>query len=262
MTDDAIERAAQALAAAWRGGAAIPLPAPALRPKTRQAAYAIQDRMAVLLGQPTVGWKVGAANAAVQRRDGHDGPIVGRLIASTVFDSPAQLPAGRFAGGNLECEIAFRVARDLPARVASYTADELASVASVHFAFEVTGTRYRRGEGEAAPGTHDIIADNGGGGAFVFGEGHADWRGMRFQEMQVDLRIDGGALVENFFGATRSDPLAVLTETVNDLGQRGLGLRAGDTVSTGSLTVPLPIGAGSAAVARFGDEAELRLSLV
>ena len=29
--------------------------------------------MAVLLGQPTVGWKVGAANAAVQRRDGHDG---------------------------------------------------------------------------------------------------------------------------------------------------------------------------------------------
>ena len=147
--------------------------------------------------------------------------------------------------------------------MASYTADELASVASVHFAFEVTGTRYRRGEGEAAPGTHDIIADNGGGGAFVFGEGHADWRGMRFQEMQVDLRIDGGALVENFFGATperparRADPRRSTT-----LGQRGLGLRAGDTVSTGSLTVPLPIGAGSAAVARFGDEAELRLSLV
>ncbi len=42
-------------------------------------------------------------------------------------------------------------------------------------------------------------------------------------------------------------------EPVNGLSERGIGLAAGDLLSTGSLTVPTPLRRGQTYVARFGD---------
>ena len=54
------EELSRSLAEAWRGCGTIPLPAAIRAPRSRADAFAIQDKMAKVLGDRCVGWKVGA----------------------------------------------------------------------------------------------------------------------------------------------------------------------------------------------------------
>ncbi len=256
-----LEKLAAALAAAWRDGGTIPLPAAADAPASRAEAYAVQDRVAELLGERIAGWKVGAAIAAVQRLEGHDGPIPGRLFAPRIYDSPATVRGDRFAGHKVECEYGFRFTRDLPANRPKFTPESIAEAMNFHPAIELAGTRYAPGTGGRPPRTHDAIADNGGGGAFVFGPAIPNWRRIDFDKLPIEPRIDGGAPLQVYQGELRRDPVAIAAETVNDLAARGVAFKAGDYLSTGSLSMPTPIGRGQSFVAKFGDLATLSVKL-
>ena len=123
------------LARRWRergapAAASRCLPLATLRRRVADA-FAVQDRMAEILGERAVGWKVGAAVRAVQILEGHDGPIVGRLLASRVFASPAQVPWALFDGCKIESEFAFRFREAVPARDRARTRDELGPAARV-----------------------------------------------------------------------------------------------------------------------------------
>lgn len=260
--DARLEKLAANLAAAWRDYTMIPLPAAADAPASRAEAYAVQDRIAELVGERVVGWKVGAAIAAVQRLEGHDGAIPGRLFASRIFDSPATVRGDRFAGHKVECEYAFRFTRDLPANRAKFTPDSIAEVMNFHPAIELAGGRYLPGTGGRQPRTHDAVADNGSGGAFVFGPAIPNWRkAVDFDNLPIDPRIDGGAPLQMYTGELRRNPLEIAAETVNDLAARGVAFKAGDYLSTGSLSLPTPVSRGQSFVAKFGDLATLGVKL-
>ena len=254
-----LDRLAADLAKAWHSNARIPLPERGAGPASRAEAFAVQDRMAALIGDRTAGWKVGAAVKAVQELEGHDGPIIGRMLAARLYHSPARVPAATFAGGKVECEFAFRLTADLPPRNAPYTADDVAGILVFHPAIELTGTRYASAEGRQ-PSTHEVIADNGSAGGFVFGAPLPDWHGLRFATLPIDARLDGVPL-EVYTGVQRYDPVAAVAELASALAARGIGLEAGDWVSTGSATVPVPIGAGQTLVAAFGDLQSLEVTL-
>ncbi|MGQ0676822.1 MAG: 2-keto-4-pentenoate hydratase, partial [Rhodospirillales bacterium] len=233
-----LEKLAAALAAAWRDYATIPLPAAADAPASRAEAYAVQDRIAELVGERVVGWKVGAAIAAVQRLEGHDGAIPGRLFASRIFHSPATVPGDRFAGHRVECEYAFRFTRDLPANRPKFTPQSIVEVMDFHPAIELASSRYAPGTGGRSPRTHDAIADNGSGGAFVFGPAIPNWRkAVDFDKLPIEPRIDGGAPLRVYTGELRRNPVEIAAETVNDLAARGVAFKAGDYLSTGSLSL-------------------------
>ena len=255
------ERLARSLAEAWRTCGTIPLPPADAAPATREDAFAIQDRMAELIADRCAGWKVGAAVRAVQILEGHDGPITGRLLASRIFASPAQVPAAMFDGYKIECEFAFRFRRDVPARTRAYTRSELLPVLVFHPGLELAGTRYAAGSGGRKFTTRDAIADNGTGGGYVVSEGIEDWQGVDFERMPIAARIDGGDPIEVYTGELRRDPVDILVETVNGLAGRGIGLAAGDLLSTGSLTLPTPLHRGQTYVARFGDLQTLAVGL-
>lgn len=209
--------------------------------------------MAEIVGDPVVGWKVGAAVRAVQVLEGHDGPIVGRLFAPRLYRSPATVAAAMYEGYKVECEFAFRFRRDVPARSRPYTRAELESDLVLHPGLELAGTRYAIESSSRKSTTHDAIADNGGGGAYVVAGGIDDWRRIDLATLSIDARIDGGAPIDTYTGEYRRDPVDILVETVNGLAERGIGLAAGDFLSTGSLTTPTPLHAGQTYVARFGD---------
>jgi 2-keto-4-pentenoate hydratase len=247
------EPLARSLAEAWRSCGTIALPAAGAAPASRADAFAIQDRMAELIGDRCVGWKVGAAVRAVQILEGHDGPITGRLFASRLYTSPAAVPAAMFDGYKIECEFAFRFGRDVPARALPYTRAELDPQLVLHPGLELAGTRYAtRADGRKVT-THDAIADNGTGGAYVVAEGIADWRRIDLATLPIDARIDGGEAIHTYSGEYRRDPVDILVETVNGLSERGIGLAAGDLLSTGSLTLPTALRRGQTYVARFGE---------
>jgi 2-keto-4-pentenoate hydratase len=251
--NEAFEELARSLANAWRGGGAVPLPPAGAAPASRADAFAIQDRMAELVGDTCVGWKVGAAVPAVQRLEGHDGPIVGRLLASRMFAHPATVPAALFDGYKVECEFAFRFRDGVPARTRAYTRAELLPLLVLHPGLELAGGRYVAARDGRKATTRDAIADNGAGGGYVVGAGIEDWKGIAFEALPLDARTDGGEPIGVYTGELRRDPVDILVETVNGLAERGIGLAAGDLLSTGSLTVPTPLRRGQTYVARFGD---------
>jgi 2-keto-4-pentenoate hydratase len=257
--DERLERLAAELAAAWRAGRKIPLPAAGAGPASRADAFAVQERMALLIGEATAGWKVGAAVRAVQELEGHDGPIVGRIFASRARRSPARLPAATYAGGKAECEIAFRLTADLPLQDAPYTRERVGKILVFHPAIELTGSRYA--PAARAPSTHAVIADNGNANGFVFGAPVADWQGLPFATLAIDARLDGTP-IEVYTGIQRYDPVQAVADTATDLAARGIALKAGDYFSTGSATVPTPIAKGQTLIATFADLQRLEVTLV
>lgn len=257
--DPRLERLAADLAEAWRGNTRIALPASGSGPASRAEAFAVQDRMVELIGDPTAGWKVGAAVRAVQELEGHDGPIIGRMLAARLYHAPASVPAATFAGGKVECEFAFRLAADLPPRAAPYARGEVATALVFHPAIELTGSRYAPAEGRQ-PSTHEVIADNGAAGGFVFGPPLADWQGLPLASLPIDARLDG-APIEVYTGVQRYDPVSAVVTLASELAARGIGLKAGEYVSTGSATVPVPVRPGQRLVAVFGGLPQLEVTL-
>jgi len=255
--DARLEGLAADLADAWRSSTQIPLPGVS-GPASRDEAFAVQDRMAALIGDRIAGWKIGAAVKAVQDLEGHDGPIIGRILAERVYHSPADVPA-RFAGSKVECEFAFRLGADLPPQGARRSRDEVAEALVFHPAIELTGSRYAPTEGRQ-PSTHEVIADNGSGASFVFGQPVPDWHQISFATLPIGARIDDVPL-EVYTGVQRYNPIRAVAEIASALAARGMSLKAGDFVSTGSATVPVPIGAGQTLVATFGGLPSLQLTL-
>jgi 2-keto-4-pentenoate hydratase len=255
------EQLARDLAEAWRSGGTIPLPSAGQGPASRADAYAIQDRMAALIGGPVAGWKVGATVRAVQVFEGHDGPLPGRIFADRMFESGAKIPARTLRGVKVECEFAFRLTRELPGGSGPLTRDQIAGSLTFHPAFELAGSRYAPGTGNRAATTFDGVADNGSGGAAVLGPAVDDWQNLPFEIMAIDARIDDSPPIQIYTGAYRRDPAEITAETFSDLRARGVPLPVGTVVLTGSLSLPTPVRQGQTVTAKFAGLPQLSFTL-
>ena len=264
MADDRIARGASLFAQAWRDGTTIDAFPSDLAPRDAAEATAMQDAMAAEIGEDIVGWKIA----------GRPGGMMGRIFASTSFDSGATLPFARYARNIMECEIGFKLKRDLPPRETPYERDEVAGAADLAISIELVGSR-RAGAieraaaalaaGRSFPETEAeswvVIADNGGNLGLVNGPVNEDWQHRSLLDITVDLRIDGGETRPLLPKQRRAEPFDVLLFAANDLSRRGIGLKAGHIVTPGSLNVPEPLPGGSTAVAVFEDLGEITVSL-
>ena len=259
MTTPTIGRAARLLADAWLAGETVEFPRE-LMPEDRTAAFAIQDRMASLLASDpahaVVGWKVGATSMGVQRAEGYDGPIPGRIFASTVYDSGATVPLSRCRHGAIEVEIAFRfdaAPHTLDRRI---TREGLESSVVALPAFDITGTRYglqTRNGWSSRERMLAGIADNGNGGAVVLGAAAPHWKALDLMQTAAELRVDCGGTAQNLWGDKRGDPFEALVWMADYIYARGFKLAAGDIVLTGSLAEPHHLQGGEKAVSIFPE---------
>ena len=257
-----IDELANNLAEAWRTSSTTPLPVAEKAPASRAEAYAVQDRMAELIGGKVAGWKVGATVRAVQIFEGHDGPLPGRVFADRYFDSPASFPANKVRGAKVECEFAMRLTKDLPRSSAPVKPADLAEIVTFHPSIELAAVRYQPGTGNRATTTFDGIADNGGAGAVVLGAAVTNWRDLAFEGMPIDARIDGSPPIQMYDPHYRRHPLEVTAEIFSDLRARGVDLPAGTFLLTGSLSLPTPIRPGQTLVAKFADFPPVSLKLI
>jgi 2-keto-4-pentenoate hydratase len=219
------------------------------QPKTIADAYAIQDRLAELLGEDVAGWLVGCTNPAIQRQLGLSGPYAARVFASSLFSSPARLRLPATLPVVLEVEFAFTLAKDLPCRDAPYSADEVASaVQSVHPAIEVVLGHF---VDWPSKDIYSLIADNGTDGPLVLGPGVDDWRVIDLREVAVSLTVNGKTVRQGDGFQVMEGPLSVMTWLANH-SQRAPGLRAGQVVNTGSCTPMYRAEHGDVAQADFG----------
>jgi 2-keto-4-pentenoate hydratase len=208
---------------------------PRLVPADNDAAYRIAGEVAAALGWAVAGWKIAAAKQAMQRALRTTSPIYGRVFAPFVVSSPAELPRGPLLHPLVEPEYVARLGADLPPRAKPFTQDEVAdAVASLHPGVEIAECRFVHDA--AFPPLPAILADGAASGTVVLGAGIAGWRDLDVADQDVVMRVNG---VERRRGTARvalDHPLVPLTWLANELSRTGVGLKAGQIVSTGTLT--------------------------
>ena len=264
MADDRSAAAAALFAQAWLDGAPIDAFPDNLAPRNLAEATAMQDAMAARIGEDIVGWKIA----------GRPGAPFGRIFVSTSFESGATLPAPRYAGNIMECEVGFKLNRDLPPREQPYERGEVAAAADLAINIELVGFRRTNvveqvaaalAAGKPYPDNETDrlvnIADNGGNLGLVVGPVVEDWQHRSLPDIAVDLSIDGGEARPLLPKQARGEPFDVLLWAANNLSRRGIGLKAGHIITPGSVNVPVPLPAGSTAVAEFEDLGQITVSL-
>lgn len=236
----------------WREGRLLAAIPPDLAPADRGTAYRIQALLEPRSACALYGWKIAATSLAGQRHIGADGPLAGRLLAEQVLSGDEAVP---LAGNQMrvaEPEVAFRMGTDLPPRPEPYTVDEvMAAVAGAHPAIEFPDSRLAAFEraGEAA-----LIADNACAHLFVLGPPAPEgWQAIDLAALPTRIAAEGRASHEGRGGNALDDPRLALTWLANALSAQGITLGAGQIVTTGTTTVPLPVEPGDVVRAELGD---------
>jgi len=260
MTPDQAREAALVLQEARRARRTIDALPDACRPRTVEEGYAVQDALVALSGEPVVGWKLGATTPYWQRRASLTEPMAGRLLAGSVHHGSTNLEGAAFHLRMVECEYAFRLGKDLRAREAPYTREEVEdAVAAVHGCIEVADSRYAKGLIVDSP---SLIADNVLAGAYLVGPEIADWRSDHLTHAPVKVWTGGKVINEGSGEHTGGHPILPLVWLANDRRKRGDGLKAGMLVSTSSSTGAYRAPPQAEVIADYGPAGTVTLTLV
>lgn len=185
-------------------------------------AYAAQDLVwrQIRPGARVRAWKVGGANDRVE-------PTASPILR--LEQSPAQLAAADFHVIGLEAEIAFRLARDLPAAAAE--ADIAAAVGEAVVAIEICDTRLS--DWKTASELWKL-ADFQNNAALVTGSGTARWQTIDWRAQRAQLMVNGATRIDVTGAHPFGNPLRLMPWIAAHCARRSGGLRAGDVVTTGS----------------------------
>lgn len=256
MTPAAREELARRLAAARREGRQIAALPSELVPESADEAYAVQDRIAALLGWAPLGWKIAGTSPAMRARLRQPEPILGRSFAQFLHPSPAMLAHAPLLDPIVEAEILFRLGRDLPPRGAPWTRAEVAdAVAAAHAGIEVAECRLPM---DPRPPHTLILADGSGNGHYVLGPEIPP--GTDLAALPVAIRVNGRERRTGTGAEVMGDPLLALVWLANRRNALGDGLLAGAWISSGTCTGMLAPRAGDVVEARFGALAAVRVA--
>jgi 2-keto-4-pentenoate hydratase len=251
-----LDELAALLAAARRDGRQIAQLDAALVPATTSDAYQVNSELEERLGWEPLGWKIAATTEAVRQKLKTEGPIYGRTFRRFQYESPARLRHAELLDPLVECEFFVTLGRDLPVRDRPWSEVQVKdSVSTVHGGIEVAECRFPSG---ALPPLPAILADGSASGRYVFGGVIEDWQ-EGLAAIEVRLEVNGREVRRGTGADVMGDPLRPLHWLAEQRRRFGDGLRAGETISTGSMTGMLPIRAGQRVVARFGSVAEVEI---
>lgn len=249
----------QSLLSAERTGELVgPLP-PGAVPGSRAEAYAAQAAWA--RGERIAGWKIAATSAAGQRHLKLDGPLAGLTTEAMLVDPAAPVSLAGNTMRLAELEFAFRFDRDLPPRPEPYRTEEvLAATGELLLSWELPSSRYAD---PAAVGVVPLILDNACGHRLALRPAaDQDWRDADLAAVEVRAVNSNGTVHTGRGGNALGDPRIALTWLVNELSTAGIPVLAGQFVTTGVCTEPLPIGPGETITGDWGRFGSFELSFV
>jgi 2-keto-4-pentenoate hydratase len=223
--------------------------AASLVPPDKVTAYRIAGMVAEELGWPVLGWKIAAFKDEMQQALRTDQPIYGRTYF--VKETPHTVVHALLASPIPEVEYQAKLGADLPPRAKPYSQDEVTeAVASLHPGLELAECRFIHDA--SFPPLPAILADGAGCGTIVYGPAIEDWRKRDIAGQEVTLSSNGRLRRKGTAAAALDHPMAPLTWLANELSRTGVGLKAGQMVSTGTLTGMLAPKPGEVFVADFG----------
>jgi 2-keto-4-pentenoate hydratase len=224
-------------------------------------AYAMQTRVASLLGSPQLGWKVGSTSEAAQARLGTTEPGAGALLERFVYPSGAKAGIWGTHHDQVEVEFAFRMAGTLVPRSEPYVEQEVREAIGAFMpAMELVGSRFAAGLDGS--GRNLVTADGGANIGFVAGAEVVLAADFDYRPRPCTLEINGQQRAAGSGAMALGDPIRVLAWLANHLSARGITLESGALVTTGTCTGLVAVAPGDRLRADFDELGEVTLELV
>lgn len=222
MTETITDFAAR-LIAAHDGGALIDSVPAQLVPADRAAAYALQDEIVRQIG-PVGGWKILAGSKGE--------PICSPIPANRYFADGESISSAHYRFVLAEVEVAVKLDKDLPADADAALVE--AAIASIHPVLEMVGSPFV---------DRNTIDDNAklgdlqSNGAVIVGPALDLAIKADLAALKVSLRLDGVDAKSTETGADWAAVVEAVRWLSGHAAGRGLPLRAGDIIITGSRVV-------------------------
>ena len=198
MDQAAIDEVASIFLRARQSGERLdPLPA-RLAPKNFAESCSVMDAVDKLVDDDIVGTKIAAKPGTEV--------VYAPLHGGRVFMSPAQVPLCLTPCKFMECEISFRLIRDLPARSAQYSEAEVFDALEACPAFELVDSRFRDLKSAMEQTPYEFYADHIANGAMVFGAFRKDWQRFDFTKTRVTMKQGTRTVIEKTGGHPTGNP--------------------------------------------------------
>jgi 2-keto-4-pentenoate hydratase len=218
-------------------GLVLPLPA-SIAPRTEADGAAVQLALARLVGAvPCAGFKIGATGKRMQEYLGLTGPAAGFMEAANVFRGDGAIRFADCIKPGVECEVAVRLAHDLPP--GHYTKETVAGAVGEFVAgIEIVENRY---DDLQSLGTPTLIGDQVYHVAAVLGsQGGVDWRAIELEALRGRILIDGKERESGVTGDLMGHPFTCLAFLASSPVAAAFGgLHAGQSIMLGSVTPPV-----------------------
>ena len=214
-----------------------------MRPKAGTGAASGGQRWAAARGV------VGATGRRMQAYLGVDAPIAGFMAGKDVYPGHADLRFADYIRPGVECEVAVRLARDLPP--GPCTLDQaIAAVGDFVAGIEIVENRY----GDLKElGTPTLLADQMYHAAAVIGDqGRVDWRSLDIGALRGSISLSDGTQDAGVTSDLLDHPLNGLAWLAGSpIAAAFGGLKAGQVVMLGSVTPPIWLTAPAAVTVAF-----------
>ena len=207
-------------------------------PLTFAEALQVQEKVTAALGA-VGGWKVAPGSTKEE-------PSLAPVLAKNVFGASESFAAGRFKNIGVECEIAFRMSKDLGG--GTYTNEQVAdAIESMVPLIEICESRLVDVKGGPAEWR---IADSVSQGGIMIGKPITDWRSVNVVDQPLTLTFNGEK-VADVPGSKQADLVAIVAKLANQIGKHCGGIKKGQIVTTGSMSGNIAAKPGTEAVATF-----------
>ena len=229
-----------------------------LKPTSIHEAYAAQEeywRLAEPVYGPIAGVKVATTTKVMQQLMGISHPCAGAIFSKTIHHSPARISKGDFINLRAESEIALKLATDMPADQAPWTAENVVRcVAGALAAYELIEDR---GAVYTETQATSMIVENCWNGGVVVGP-------VRAVSPSELIGVKGRQTLNGKTAAEgkAEDPYATLAWLANLLAERKRDLKAGMIAITGSVIPTFSISPGERAVFTVSGLGEVVMDVV
>jgi 2-keto-4-pentenoate hydratase len=234
MEETAARHAAETLFAEHKTGVTFRSLGPQDGPTTISDAYDIQDRFVSLLHSQhgdTIGYKVGLTSTPMQTFCGINHPIAGVVLARRAHRSGTTVHLKDFGRLGLEFEIAVRIKSDIVLREEAHTASTIRPyIDGVCAAIELVDDR---GADYTNLDVRSLVADNSWNAGIVLSDFAPTWPDL--ETVLGTATKDGSTIGEGHGRDILGHPFNSVTWLAGQLGSRGVGLKAGQVVMTGSV---------------------------
>jgi 2-keto-4-pentenoate hydratase len=228
-------------------------------PRTEQEGAAAQLALARLTGaDPPAGFKIGATGKRMQAYLGLSGPAAGFMPAAGLHTSGVTARFADFVNPGVECEIAVRLAHDVPPGPCSRT-DAEAAVGELMAGIEIVENRYHD---LSELGTPTMIADQVFHAAAVLGAPADGWHSLDVAALTGRMSIDGALREQGVAADLLGHPMNCLAWLAGSAVATAFGgLRAGQVIMLGSVTPPIWLDAPASVTVEFAPFPTVAITL-